>query len=91
MAEMTLSGEEDVATGAQLVPTSKHARKEGAQENFSPPLEKYFKTIEQNFKNLSPSQKTLRPPNILSIHSLQSHMSCSFRLPCQTRASKHDI
>ena len=59
-----------------------------------PPLGKMFwmqfKTIGHSLKNLGPSQETLHPSNILSIHSLQSHMSCSVKVVYQSRASKHE-
>jgi len=82
MAKMALSGEEGVETGAQLAP-SKHAHKEGAQEIFLPLLEKCFgrslKLLDIVQKSWAPL-RTLRPPSISSIHSLQSHMSCPLRL-----------
>ena len=66
----------------------------GGRRKIFRPLEKmfwtWFQTIGHRLKNVGPSQKTLRPPNILSIRSLQSHISCSFRLAYQSRASKHE-
>jgi len=49
-----------------------------------------FKTIGHSLKNVGPSQETFHPSNILLIHSLQSHMSCSFRLAYQPRTSKRE-